>query len=183
GDDYLGKLDSPGEINIRIPPSAFPKDCDLIISVSKIMNMHTQRYRNRKSICQYEFGPSGIQYLLKNNKPINIAIAYAPSSTKPEVYWYDPVSDDFRQDGIKILEYIEKSTVHIVHFQTRHFTPYVLVEGSTAPVVGGGGGGGGGCAMSANGSGNVIEFMLPYFFYITVLLMIKIKDARNRKII
>ena len=180
GDDYLGKLDIPGEINIRIPPSAFPFDCDLKISASRIMNMNTQRFRNRKSIGQYEFGPSGIQF--KNNKPINIGIAYAPSSARAEVYWYDPATDTLRQDGIKILGYIEKETVHIVHFQTRHFTPFILLGGATtAAVVGGGGGGGGGCAISPSSQGNVIEYMLPYLFYILVLLIIKLRDARYQK--
>lgn len=72
--------------------------------------------------------------------------------------------------------------MHLVSFKTRHFTSFYLVEGDAAAVVGGGGGGGG-CAISANGRGNVIEYILPYVFYIFVLLMIKLKDARNRKII
>ena len=138
--------------------------------------MNTQRYRNRKSICQYEFGPSGIQFKV----PINIAVAYAPSSTRPEVYWYDPDIDDLSQEGIKILGYIEKETVDIVHFQTRHFTPFILFGGTVA-VAGGGGGGGGGCAVSVNNQGNMIEYMLPYIFYIVVLFMIKLKDKHCQK--
>ena len=185
GDDYLGKLDSPGEINLRIPPSAFPFDCDLKITASRIRNTNIHRYTAKECKGYFEFGPSGIHYLLKN-KPINIAIAYSPSSAPAEVYWYDPVMDELRQDGIKILGYIEKETVHIVHFQTRHFTPFILLGGTTtaaAAVVGGGGGGGGGCAVSTYGHGNVIEYMMPYIFYISVLLIIKLKDSRNRKII
>jgi len=180
GDDYLGKLNSPGDINIKIPPAAFPFDCDMTISAWRIMNTNTRRLTSRESKGQFEFGPSGIQFKV----PITIAIAYAPSSTKPEVYWYDPVTDTLKQDGITNVTYIEKANVHILKFKVRHFTSFYLVDGATAPVVGGGGGGGGGgCAVSADGSGNVIEYMLPYFFYITVLLMIKLKDARNRKII
>jgi beta propeller repeat protein len=177
GDDYLGKLDSPGEINLRIPPAAFPFDCALKISASRIMNMNAQRYRNRKSIGQYEFGPSGIQFKV----PINIAVAYSPSSTRAEVYWYDPDIDDLSQEGIKILGYIEKETVHIVHFQTRHFTPFILLGGAAAVGGGGGGGGGGGCAISTNNQGHMIEYMLPYVFCIVVLLITKIKDARSQK--
>ena len=30
--------------------------------------------------------------------------------------------------------------------------------------------------------GNVIEYMLPYVFYIVVLLIIKLKDANNRNL-
>ena len=178
GDDYLGKLDSPGDINIKIPPAAFPFDCDMKISAWKIMNTNTQRLTAKESKGQFEFGPSGIQFKV----PITIAIAYAPSSAKPEVYWYDPDEDRLRQEGITNVTYIEKANVHIVKFKVRHFTSFYLVEGAAA-AVGGGGGGGGGCAVSANGRGNVVEYMLPYFFYIAVLLMIKLKDGRNRKII
>jgi hypothetical protein len=71
--------------------------------------------------------------------------------------------------------------VHIVHFQTRHFTPFILLEGTAAAIVGGGGGGGGGCAISDNNQGNAIEYMLPYVFCVVVLFITKIKDARNQK--
>ena len=74
--------------------------------------------------------------------------------------------------------------MHIVRFKVRHFTSFYLVEGAVAPAVGGGGGGGGGgCAISANGRGNVIEYMLPYVFYIFILLIMKLKDIRGRKMI
>jgi hypothetical protein len=113
--------------------------------------------------------------------PITIAIAYAPSSARPEVYWYDPdpLQDRLRQEGITNVTYIEKANVHIVKFKVRHFTSFYLVGGAAA--VGGGGGGGGGCAISPNGQGNVIEYMLPYVLYIVVLLIIKLKDSCNRK--
>ncbi|MBC8469018.1 MAG: hypothetical protein H8D56_06060 [Planctomycetes bacterium] len=180
GDDKVGQLNSPGEINIKIPPRAFPFDCDMVISASRIMNTNTQRFTAKECKGQFEFGPSGIHFSV----PITITIAYAPSSAPAEVYWYDPENDILRQDGITNVEYIEKATVHLVRFKTRHFTSFYLVEGdAAAAVVGGGGGGGGGCAISANGRGNVIEYMLPYVFYIFVLLMIKLKDAHNRKII
>jgi hypothetical protein len=182
GDDYLGKLNSPGDINIKIPPAAFPFDCDMTISASRIMNTNTRRLTAKESKGQFEFGPSGIQFKV----PITIAIAYAPSSAKPEVYWYDPdpLQDRLRQEGITNVTYIEKANVHIVRFKVRHFTSFYLVEGAAAPAVGGGGGGGGGgCAISANGSGNVIEYMLPYVFYLFVLLLIKLKDAHKRKMI
>ncbi|MHC4241069.1 MAG: TolB family protein [Planctomycetota bacterium] len=179
GDDYLGKLNSPGDINIKIPPAAFPFDCNMRISASKIMNTNTQILTAKESKGQFEFGPSGIQFKV----PITIAIAYEPSSAKPEVYWYDPEDDVLKQDGITNVTYIEKATVHIVRFKVRHFTSFYLVGGAAAAAVGGGGGGGGGCAISTNGQGKVIEYMLPYFFYIAVLLIIKLKDSRNRKII
>ena len=76
---------------------------------------------------------------------------------------------------------VERETVHLVRFKTRHFTPFYLFGGAAPAAVGGGGGGG--CAISPNGHGNVIEYMLPYFLYIAALLIIKLKGARNRKII
>ena len=180
GDDYLGKLNSPGEINIKIPPRAFPFDCDMRISAWRIMNTNTRRLTAKECKGQFEFGPSGIHFRV----PITIAIAYEPSSAPAEVYWYDPENDILRQDGITNVTHIEKATVHIVRFKTRHFTPFILLgSATTAAIVGGGGGGGGGCAISANNRGNVIEYLLPYVFYVFVLLMIKLKDARNRKII
>jgi hypothetical protein len=178
GDDYLGKLNSPGEINIKIPPRAFPFDCDIKISAWRIMNTNTQRLTAKESKGQFEFGPSGINF----GVPITIAIAYEPSSAPAEVYWYDPLTDTLRQDGITNVTHIEKATVHIVLFKTRHFTSFYLVEEAPA-AVGGGGGGGGGCAISANGRGNVIEYMLPYVFCIFVLLIIKLKDIHNRKMV
>jgi hypothetical protein len=48
---------------------------------------------------------------------------------------------------------------------------------------GGGGGSGIGCAMSPYGQGNVAEFLLPYVFLSGVWVIIKRKDARNRKTI
>ena len=178
GDDYLGKLNSPGDINIKIPPAAFPFDCLMKISASRIMNTNTQRLTAKESKGQFEFGPSGIQFKV----PITIAIAYSPSSAPAEVYWYDPENDILRQDGITNVTHIDKGTVHIVRFKVRHFTSFYLVEGDAAAAVGGGGGGGG-CAISTNGRGNVVEYMLPYVFYNFVLLMIKLKDSRNQKII
>ena len=72
-----------------------------------------------------------------------------------------------------------KNSCAFLSFKTRHFSPFYLFGGDAAAVVGGGGG----CAISANGRGNVIEYMLPYFFYIAALLIIKLKDAGDRKII
>jgi hypothetical protein len=169
-----GHLRNPGDISIKVPPRAFP--CDVLVNASKIRN--SQKFRNRASIGQYEFGPSGIQF----GVPITVTIAYEPLGVPVEVYWYDPANDKFRQDGITNVTHIDRGTIHLVRFKTRHFTPFYLVEGDSAPVVGGGGGGGGGCSVSQNSHGNVIEYMLPYIFYIVVLLIIKLRDSYNRRV-
>jgi hypothetical protein len=52
---------------------------------------------------------------------------------------------------------MERIAVHFLSFKTRHFSPFYLFGGDAAAVVGCGGG----CAISANGRGNGIEYMLP----------------------
>jgi len=169
--DKVGHLRSPGDISIKVPPRAFP--CDVTISASGIKN--PQGFGARKSVGNFEFGPSGIQF----GVPITITIAYAPLGAPAEVYWYDPVTDTFRQDGITNVTHIEKETVHLVRFKTRHFTPFYLFEGSAAAA--GGGGGGGGCSMSPYGQGSIIEFLLPYTAIVIVLLAIRWVDTRRKK--
>ncbi len=168
-----GHLRNPGDISIKVPPRAFP--CDLWINTSTIKN--TRKFGSRKSVSQYEFGPSGIQF----GVPITITIAYEPLGSPVEVYWYDPVTDTFRQDGITNVTHIERETVDLVRFKTRHFTPYYLIEGDTTAAVGGGGGGGGGCSMSPYGQGSVIEFLLPYTAIVIALLAIRWMDTRRKK--
>jgi len=169
--DKVGHLRSPGDISIKVPPRAFP--CDVTISASGIKN--PQGFGARKSVGNFEFGPSGIQF----GVPITITIAYAPLSAPAEVYWYDPVTDTFRQDGITNVTHIERPTVDLVRFKTRHFTPFYLFEGSAAAA--GGGGGGGGCSMSPYGQGSIIEFLLPYTAIVIVLLAIRWVDTRRKK--
>ncbi len=174
GDNYLGKLSSPGDVNIKIPPAAFPFDCDMRIRASRIINTNIRGLTAKETKGQFEFGPSGIQFKV----PITVAIAYEPSSAKPEVFWYDPdpLQDRLRQEGITNVTYIEKATVHIVRFKVRHFTSFYLVDGAAAPA-----GGGGGCAISANGSGNVIEYMLPYVFLYFCLIIDKARRCTQSK--
>jgi hypothetical protein len=165
-----GHLRNPGDISIKVPPRAFP--CDTWIKASRIRN--TQRFGTRESVGQFEFGPSGIQF----GVPITITIAYEPLGAPVKVYWYDPVTDELRQDGITNVTHIERETVHLVRFKTRHFTPFYLFEGSAAA---GGGGGGGGCSMSPYGQGSIIEFLLPYTAIVIALLAIRWMDARRKK--
>lgn len=163
-----GHLRNPGDISIKVPPRAFP--CDLWINASKIKN--TRKFGSRESVSQYEFGPSGIQF----GVPITITIAYEPLGAPVSVYWYDPFSDELRQDGITNVTHIERPTVHLVRFKTRHFTPFYLLEGSAVAA-----GGGGGCSMSPYGQGSIIEFLLPYTAIVIVLLAIRWVDARRKK--
>ena len=166
-----GHLRNPGDISIKVPPRAFP--CDVIIKASRIRN--AQRFWARECKGQYEFGPSGIKFSV----PITITIAYESLGAPVEVYWYDPLTDELRQDGITNVTYIQRPTVDLVRFKTRHFTPFYLLEGSAAAA--GGGGGGGGCSISPYGQGSIIEFLLPYTAIVIVLLAIRWVDARRKK--
>ncbi len=168
-----GHLRSPGDISIKVPPRAFP--CDLWVNTSRIRNTNTQRFTYRHCRGQYEFGPSGIQFSV----PITITIAYEPLGAPVEVYWYDPLTDTLRQDGITNVTYIQRPTVDLVRFKTRHFTSFYLLEGSAASA--GGGGGGGGCSISHYGQGNIIEFLLPYTAIVIVFLAIRWVDVRRKK--
>ena len=135
----------------------------------------------------YEFSPGGLEF----NTPVTVTLPHAsnecPGYSIYSVYWYDssvwPPASPWTQDGITNVQHIELSpTLHAVRFQTTHFTGFGTGGGFVpAPVGGGGGGGGGGgCAISTNSQGNAIEYMLPYIFYIVVLLIVKLKDAGNR---
>ncbi|MBW7992006.1 MAG: hypothetical protein FVQ84_18600 [Planctomycetes bacterium] len=134
----------------------------------------------------YEFSPGGLQF----STPVTITLPHTssecPGYSIHRVYWYNAETGTWSQTGITNVQHLEiSSTLHAVTFQITHFTGFGA-GGSVGGVVsagGGGGGGGGGCAISANGRGNVIEYMLPYVFYVVVLLLIKLKDARNRKAI
>ncbi|MBW7992214.1 MAG: hypothetical protein FVQ84_19670 [Planctomycetes bacterium] len=68
--------------------------------------------------------------------------------------------------------------VHVVRFNTTHFTAFGVGGGAAG---GGGGGGGGGCSVSAGCEGNIVEFLLPYIGFIIVLMILTVKDARVRK--
>jgi len=76
------------------------------------------------------------------------------------------------------------SDVHVVRFNTTHFTAFGVGGGASTPspvVGGGGGGGGGGCSVSAGGEGNIVEFLLPYIGFVIVLVILTVRDARVRK--
>ena len=123
----------------------------------------------------FKFGPSGLHF----NSPVTIRIPHDPSDSEYSVYnvyRYDPNSPTFwSSDGIHnpATHGPLDVTPHYLEVEVDHFSAFQP----------GGGGGGGGCAISPNGQGNMVEYMLPYVFYVVVLLIIKLKDARNRKTI
>jgi hypothetical protein len=84
------------------------------------------------------------------------------------------------QQGITdIKDIVISPTLHAVSFKTTHFTPFYVVEGTAGGI--GGGGGGGGCALTATDEGTVAEFLLPYLALAAAMLMLRLRDVRNRK--
>ena len=137
----------------------------------------------------YDLGPSGLKF----SPPVTVTIQHAkedcPGHSVYNVYWYNTETGTWSQEGITDVEHLTpaddpslSSGVHVVRFKTTHFTGFGIGGGAAAAAIGGGGGGGG-CDMSATGQGNVIEYMLPYVFLTIVWIIIKRKDARNRKTI
>jgi len=130
----------------------------------------------------YNFGPSGLAF----DPPATIRIPLAPNApsySQHIVYWWDSTilpNGAWTTDGIHNPA-TKSSDGTYLEVQVDHFS--VFLPGGSVPGVVPGGGGDGGCAISPNGQGNVIEYMLPYVFYVVVLLTIKLKDARNRKTI
>ena len=176
-------ITSADDVSIVVPAGACPYD--VTISITKIEN--PQEFATRQ-LSSYDFGPSGIEF----SRPVTVTIPYAVASsgTSPSAYWYDSLTGALSQQGITDIEIIELSaTLQALRFKTTHFTPYVvLAAGATAGAAGGGGGGGGGCSMSPHqgaewpdGQSNVVEFLVPYLGLAVVMLVLKLRDARNRR--
>ena len=136
----------------------------------------------------YDLGPSGLEFDPGVTITIQHAEADCPDHSTYLVFWYNTQTGEWSPEGGILANHVEISpTLHAVVFETTHFTGFgtggfTPAPGPTPPG-GGGGGGGGGCDMSPNSQGNVIEYMLPYVFLTIVWIIIKRKDARNRKTI
>jgi len=138
----------------------------------------------------YDLGPSGLVF----SPPVTVTIQHAkedcPGHAIYNVYWYNTETGTWSQEGISDVQHLTDAQdpslppdVHAVRFTTTHFTGFGTGGGAAPAAGGGGGGGGGGCDISPNNQGNVIEYMLPYVFLTIVWIIIKRKDARNRKTI
>ncbi len=172
-----GQIDSLDDISIIVPPRAYPSD--VRVSISRMRNAHKFRSAHRGTAI--ELGPSGSKFSV----PVTVNLPFDPSvvGESPIVYWYDPLTDTIRNDGITNVTYIPRSqTLHVVRFKVRHFTMFLLGGGGGGGIFGGGGGGGGGCSMSPDGKGSVIEFLLPYLVLAIVMTGLKVRDRRRSKI-
>ena len=168
-------ITGPDDASVVAPAGACPYD--VTIRITKIEN--PQEFAARQ-LSSYDFGPSGIEF----SRPVTVTIPYtvASSGTSPSAYWYDSLTGALSQQGITDIEIIELSaSLHALRFKTTHFTAFYVVLGTGAT-----GGGGGGCSTSPHqgaerpdGQSNAVEFLVPYLGLAVVMIVMKLRDARN----
>ena len=184
-----GIVDSEDDVIIEIPPGALPVDTR--ITIAEFINPPSLPPGHFGSL--YEFGPSGLEF----SQPITVTVPHAaadcPGHSAYSVYFYDPTilppGLPWSREGITNVEHLTvlqdptlPSDVHVIRFNTDHFTAFGA--GGSVPGAaggGGGGGGGGGCSVSAGGEGNIVEFLLPYIGFVIVLVILTVRDAGVRK--
>jgi len=166
-------IDSVDDVSVTVPAGAC--SCDIRITISEIKN--PQEF-TVPCLAAYDFGPSGIQF----NQPVTITIPYAVPASQGSVtpYWFNSLTGALSQQGITdIRDIVVSPTLHALSFKTTHFTPFYVVEGTAGGT--GGGGGGGGCSVSATGNGSIVEFLLPYMALAAAMMILRLRDARQRK--
>ncbi|MCP4712296.1 MAG: hypothetical protein GY869_27050, partial [Planctomycetes bacterium] len=168
------------DISVEIPANALR--VDTLITISKIKNPPAPDSLSVTDIiAQYEFGPSwNIEFF----KPVIITIPYSVEKFGDETaLWYNPQTGQLSDSGITNIEHlIITDTLHAIRFKTTHFTRYVVAL-PAVNITGSGelGGGSGGCSISRNGpaNGGVLEFVLPYFIFLTSIWIVKRRDTKN----
>jgi hypothetical protein len=180
-------IDDADDVTIEIPGGALPVSAE--IRIAKFNNPPDPPAGAFGVF--YEFSPSGLEFILPVTITIPHEAADCPGHSEYRVYFYDPSilppASPWSLGGITNVQHVTDlqdpslpPDVHIIRFNTTHFT--VFGVGGGAPVaVGGGGGGGGGCSVSAGGKGNIVEFLLPYIGFIIVLVILTVRDTRVRK--
>jgi len=169
-----GSITNMDDVSIIVPAAAYC--CDVKITISRIRNPHKPPSNNRTFL--HEFGPSGTTF----SEPVTITIPYNATTlvSSPSAYWYNPLTDLYSQEGITDVEVIQISSgLYALRFKTTHFS----VFGGGGLFDGGGpfGGGGGGCSISPYSQGNIMEFLLPYLGLTVVMIILRLRDARNQK--
>lgn len=171
-------------LHITVPAGALPDRVDANnITIAEMSNLPAMPSEAGSFGTQYKFGPSGLQF----NSPVTIRI---PHDTCPadyseyRVYRYDPTIPSFwSEEGIRNPATHSPAGVspHYLEVQVDHFSTFAAGGSTPPPPDGGGGGGGGGCALSTppHGPDSIAEFLLPYVFFVIVLLVISLVDARR----
>ena len=193
-DPTTDNIDSADDVKIEIPAGALSINAQ--IKISK-MNNPPDLPPGAFGIF-YDFGPSGLTF----NVPVTISIPHkaseCPGHAEYRVYFYDPTilgGFPWSQEGITNVQHLTSAEdptlpadVHVVRFNTTHFTSFGVGGGAPSGgggvVVGGGGGGGDswyGCAVCTVGEVDIVEFLLPFIVFIIVLAILTVHDARARK--
>ncbi len=164
-----------GDVCVVIPPRAYPTDVK--ITITEIQNPPAF---SMQCLSAYDFGPSGIEF----SQPVRVIMPYnVPNSSRSaSAYWYNSLTTALSQQGITDIEdIIISSTIHALSFRTTHFTPFYVVSGDDSGGGDSGGGGGGGCAISPISEVTFTQFILPYAGLAAAVVILKLRDRRNRK--
>jgi len=169
-------IDGVEDVSVTVPANAYPSN--LTITISEIRNSQAFAV---ECLAAYDFGPSGTEF----SQPVTVTIPYIFSSSGSSAtpYWFNALSGALSQQGITdIQDILISPTLHALQFKTTHFTPFYLLLGSAAAAATGGGGGGGGCSLSVVSEGSIVEFLLPYIGLAVVMVVLKLRDIRNRRV-
>jgi hypothetical protein len=152
-------FNSDNDVRVELPANAMPVDA--VISIAPLANPPPPPKGGFGAL--YEFGPSGLQFATPVTISIPHAAASCPRHAAYQAYYYDSMdvgspTYPWSQKGITNVQHVEiSSTLHIVRFQTTHFSTYTAAGTSPTPTTtdgsGGssGGGGGGGCFIATSG--------------------------------
>ncbi|MBN1805832.1 MAG: hypothetical protein JW837_11320 [Sedimentisphaerales bacterium] len=186
-------IDSADDVKIEFPAGSLA--VDTTIKISKMTN--PPDLPSGAFGIFYEFSPSGMKFLL----PITVTIPHkaseCPGHAEYRVYFYDPSilppALPWSQEGITNVKHLTSAEdaslpadVHVVQFDTDHFTGFGVGGGAATPSSGGGGGssgggGGFGCSVCPAGEVNIVEFFLPFIGFVVVLVVLTIRDSRMRR--
>jgi len=138
-DTTAGACDSEDDIMVEVPAGQLPSD--LTVNVCEVVNPPLLP-GGHLGIC-LDFWPSGLEF----SEPVTVTVPHAAAdcagASAYNVYWYNPQTGLWSQEGITNVQHLELSVdLHAVRFQTTHFSAFAL-----GGALGGGGGGGGGGAF------------------------------------
>jgi len=162
------------DVSVVVPAGEYP--CDIKITISKVTNPLAF---TMPCLGAYDFGPSGIEF----SQPVTVTIPYNATESATVTYWYNSLIDEFSQQGMTNVQIIEiSSTLHLyaVRFETTHFTPFYVFLVSAGGAAASGGGGG--CSMSPDSQAGAAELLLPYIGLAAAMVLMKLRDRRERKV-
>jgi len=167
-------ISSADDVSVIVPAGACCSD--LKITISKVEN--PPKFNLQQLSVPYDFGPSGIEF----SQPVTITIPYTvPADGQyASAYWYNPLTGTLSQQGITNVSSTQISpTLYALSFKTTHFSQFIVGGGT---VGSDGVSGGGGCSMSPSGQADLKEYLLPYIALAAVMLVLKLRDARRRRL-